>query len=234
MDKYFICLANSYKHKGRCIGGIELIMENGVPKRIAHGKFGKRILPVWVRPICHDTDAIPNNEALLVSPLDIIKLVEVTECPTNAQYENCYYSAMEVVGRYDDGSKLQDLLSRISNFYNKYWLFGNKGKAVHPDKYAELDHSLILIKPTNARFKLEPRPGSDVLRLRVEFQLQDFKNEITTYDLPVTDPVFCHTFQDDLAQANSYGDYYFTVSLGVEHDGWHSKLVAQVFYFNPI
>lgn len=233
MDKYFLCLANSYKNKGRCIGGIELIMEQGVPKRFAYRKVDKRLLPIWIRPVCHDTDAIPNDEASLVTPLNIVRLTEVIECPDNAQQENCYYSTMNVLGIYDI-TKAYDLLGRISKFYNRYWIFGNKGKAVHPDKYAELDHSLILVKPENVRFKLEPRPGSDVLRLRVEFEMQDLRNDITRYDLPVTDPIFCQNFQGDIEKANSYNDYFFTISLGVEHDGWHSKLVAQVFVFNPI
>lgn len=231
MEKHFICLANSYKHGGRCIGGIEVILENGNPVKLAHKKANKRILHKWIRPVCQDTDAIPNEEALCIKPFDLIKLTGYTECPENAQQENCFYSTMEVAESYDC-NKRQELLNNIATLYNNYWIFGNKGKAVHPDKYIELDHSLILIKPMNVKFKLEPRPDTGILRPRVEFQMQDFNNITTTYDFPVTDPIFCQIVENNIEKANSFQNYYFTVSLGVEHDGWHSKLVAQVFYFN--
>ena len=29
MDKYILCLANSYKHGGRCIAGVEIKLKNG-------------------------------------------------------------------------------------------------------------------------------------------------------------------------------------------------------------
>lgn len=61
MDKYILCLANSYKHGGRCIAGIEVTINNGTYTivRDANG------VPKWLRPISHSAAGeVPNYHAL--------------------------------------------------------------------------------------------------------------------------------------------------------------------------
>ena len=52
------------------------------------------------------------------------------------------------------------------------------------------------------------------------------------YDLPVTDPDFSEKADYDVESLNGSDAYYMTISLGVEHQGWHSKLVANVIPMN--
>jgi hypothetical protein len=81
----------------------------------------------------------------------------------------------------------------------------------------------MLIKPDDVRFFMENRYNSDVQRLRVCFTYNGHE-----YNLPVTDPEICQRAAYGVNQLNNSSSYYLTLSLGVEHEGWHSKLVANV------
>lgn len=223
MDKTFICLANSYKHGNRCIAGVEIELypqqNSYVVKRDANGN------PIWFRPI-HRTvkaGAIPNAEAHSISVLDIVKAHQVEPCPDGAQKENYFYSRLEKLSRVSRKAQILDGL--IDNTHNL--LFGNRGAAVPPDRFDNLDYSVLLIKSSQVEFYMkdrtewnkEPQPRGKVTYNGTE------------YDLPVTDPIFRQVTQNDLEKANTYADYYITLSLGVEHDDWHSKLIACVIPF---
>ena len=47
MKKHFICLANSFKYAGRCLGGIEIEMKDN-KYTIVRNENGT---PKWIRPI---------------------------------------------------------------------------------------------------------------------------------------------------------------------------------------
>ena len=220
MDKTFICLANSYKHGNRCIVGVEIEFypdsNTFVVKRDAFGN------PVWFRPINRTTEsgAIPNDEALSVSILDVVKAHEVEPHPEGAQQENHYYQSLTKL------SSIANNVEELDKFVDRAHrtLFGNKGCAVHPDKYKELNYSAIFIKSSEVMFYLKDRTQYDKEpqpRCKLNFK----GNE---YDLPVTDPVFRQIIVSELDKSNTYTDYYITLSLGVEHDDWHSKLIACV------
>ena len=49
MDKLILCLANSYKHGGRCIAGIEVSLQEG-QLSINKSSYG---IPIWIRPVSH-------------------------------------------------------------------------------------------------------------------------------------------------------------------------------------
>ena len=74
---------------------------------------------------------------------------------------------------------------------------------------------------------METRYGTDRKRLRVRFTYKG-----VSYDLPVTDPESCEEADSDGDTLNGYENYYLTLSLGVEYEGWHSKLVANVIPMN--
>ena len=220
MDKTFICLANSYKHGNRCIAGVEIELypqrNSYSVKRDANGN------PIWFRPINRQAEAgaIPNSETQGISVLDIVKAYQVEPCPEGAQKENYYYRRLEKVSRVSRNA--QNLDGLTDNTHNT--LFGNRGAAVPPNRFEDLDYSVLLIKCSTAEFyqkdrsewEKEPQPRGRVI----------FNG--TEYDLPVTDPFFRQVIQNDIEKANSYADYYLTLSLGVEHDEWHSKLIACV------
>lgn len=226
MDKTFICLANSYKHGNRCIAGIEIEL---YPQRNSYSvKRDRNGNPIWFRPINQiaEAGAIPNSEAQSIVVLDIVKASQVVPCPDGAQTENYYYSRLERISRVS--RKAQNLDGLIDNTHNV--LFGNRGAAVPPDRFVNLDYSVLLIKSSQVEFYMkdriewnkEPQPRGKVTYNGSE------------YDLPVTDPVFRQVIQNDIEKANSYADYYITLSLGVEHDDWHSKLIACVIPINQV
>lgn len=218
MDKLFVCMAVSYKYGGRCIGGVELT------KNSDNGKYSivtENGTPKWVRPVTRNTDhgEIPMHLSSTCSVMDIVKLTNVEACPDCAQSENYYFQGIEKVGRLTTNSRTLDILCDNSHEL----IFGNRGKAVHPDNYETLSYSLMLIKAENVRFFMENRYGTNRPRLRVDFSYCG-----NSYDLPVTDPEFCDKADYGVEELNGESAYYLTISLGVEHEGWHSKLVANV------
>lgn len=98
-------------------------------------------------------------------------------------------------------------------------IFGNRGKAVTPEDFQLGDYSVMLIKAINAEIYLEERYGKE----RVKFIHQE-----TTYDFPITDPVFLNKIKSDPSLNKTYDVLYLVISLGVLHEGWHSKLVATI------
>lgn len=223
MDKTFICLANSYKHGNRCIAGIEIDLypqrNSYSVKRDANGN------PIWFRPVHRTAEAgaIPNSEAQSIVVLDIVKACLVEPCPDGAQTENYYYSRLEKLSRVSRNTKNLD--GFIDNSHSV--LFGNRGATVPPDRFVNLDYSVLLIKSSQVEFYMkdraewnrEPQPRGKVM------------HNDTKYDLPVTDPIFRQVIQNNIEEANSYTDYYITLSLGVEHDDSHFKLIACVIPF---
>lgn len=219
MDKTFICLANSYKHGNRCIAGVEMEFD---PQRNSYSvKRDANELPIWFRPIHREAEAgaIPNSEAQGIDVLDIVIAHNVEHCPDGAQMENYNYSSLEKVSRLKN---IQDLDGFVDHVHKT--LFGNKGVAVHEDNYGNLNYSILLIKCSTVEFYQKDRSESNKEpQPRGKIMYND-----TEYDLPVTDPAFRRIIHNDLDQANSYVHYYITLSLGVEHNEWHSKLIACV------
>lgn len=224
MDTLFVCLANSYKHGNRCIAGVEIELDPETNTySVKRDRCGN---PIWFRPINQQTDAgaIPNAEALTLSVFDIVKAHQVVLCPEGAQTENYYYSRLEKISRISKSTR--DLDEFVDNTHRT--LFGNSGVAVHPDKYEELDYSVLMIKSSKVEFyqkdrsewNKDPQPRGKLMYHGI------------WYDLPVTDPEFRQIIHNDIVKANSFSDYYITLSLGVEHEKWHSKLIAGVIGFN--
>lgn len=218
MEKYFVCMAVSYKYGGRCIGGVELTKNNSGNYTIV----SENGTPKWVRPVTKGTEhgEIPNTVSQRCNVLDIIKLYDVEACGECAQSENYYFSKIEKVGRV---SKKENVLDMLCDKRHSL-LFGNRGKAVHPDYFEGLEYSLMLVKTDDVTFFMEKRYGTDRERLRARFNYNGVE-----YDLPVTDPELCERADENGANdLNGSENYYMTVSLGVEYEGWHSKLIANV------
>lgn len=100
-------------------------------------------------------------------------------------------------------------------------IYGNRGKAVSADVIDTVDHSLMLIKVD--RYNIYKRECDNQLRMEFEYYFN-------SYDLPITDIVFVERYNDDNGLLENIDSIYLTISLGVYHNGWHSKLIAGVLY----
>lgn len=214
MDKIILCLANSYKHGGRCIAGVEVELNNGVLS-IVKTQYG---VPSWIRPVSHSAAGeVPMSDARGIDVLSIVKVCGVSYAGKGSHSEDYYYEGLESI----------QSLNPSDSFLNKYtdsWhptIFGNRGRALTPEAFNDGNYSVMLIRTEGAEVYLdtryEPKP-------RIKFV-----HNGNNYDFPITDPVFLDRlhYNNSLYHSN-YGTLYIVVSLGVVHDGWHSKLAATI------
>ncbi|SEJ73300.1 hypothetical protein SAMN04487995_6173 [Dyadobacter koreensis] len=209
----FVCLANSVKEGGRCLAGIEL-NKNNEP---LIGKNG----PKWIRPICKTQHGkIYTHWVTHIKLLDIVE-IESTGFPGKPSYqsENIFFKDedLKVVGRFD-----RNELSNLCD--NRYYIFGNWGKALSTDEIVFLDYSLVLIHVS--QFQVTERinpddPGKKKIRLQ-------FSYHETNYDFPVTDPVFLQLYGSNPAILEIISSLYLCVSIGINFNGWYYKLVAGI------
>lgn len=244
MDKYFICLANSYKRvdsnghgdeTGRCIAGVEVEITEVAEKTVLESivlftnHYGTR--PNWIRPKGNtETGAIPVDEARPFKVFDLIRLSDVESTVEGAHSEDYEYSLIERVSHINVD---EDLLSRMCDNLHKNYVFGNRYDSVTDEKFLGFDHSLMLIKPNNPTFYYMVREydGRRKKQLRCKFSY----GRCEEYDLVVTDPEFkqlCfEAHDDDLKDVNANNNCYFVMSLGIalpRQNNKHYKLIASV------
>lgn len=219
-SKFFLCLANSYKHDNRCLAGVLVKHNYNGGYDIIQDDWGH---PIWFRPINRwmDAGAIPNDEAEGFDFFDVIEVTDPEPCPDGAQQENHYYSSLSYDGHMEMDKALLNLLSRT----NRKVLFGNAYNAVSHDYYERLEYSILMIHASAVHCYLKPRVDKQP-QPRMEFTFNG--NE---YDFPITDPDFRHLLEDDEDAANAASEYYLTLSLGAICDDKHFKLVAGVITF---
>lgn len=210
--KRFVCLANSFKEGGRCLAGIELdsennpVFENGRPK--------------WLRPVSSlghgaiDTDYVSQLKILDVVEFDMGEFISrgTYQCE-NVSYLNPIFNT---VGTFDI-AQLRNLCD------NRFQIFGNKGKAIIEDKIGLLNHSLLLINPSEFEVYEKVYSDSQYPQQRLMIKYNGYQ-----YDLPITDPVFLRKYQADPAIMDDIRNIYVSLSVGVLHEGWYNKLVAGI------
>lgn len=214
MDKLILCLANSYKHGGRCIAGVEVELKDGILS-IVKSHYG---IPSWIRPVSHsDTGEIPMSDARGINVLSVVKIHGVSYAGNGSHSEDYYYQSLETI----------QSLNPSDSFLKEYidsWhptIFGNRGRALTPEAFNQGNYSIMLIRTENAEIYLDTR-YSPKPRIR-------FVHNGNNYDFPITDPVFLDRLHYNTSLYHSnYGILYIVVSLGVVHDGWHSKLAATI------
>lgn len=218
MNKFFVCLGNSYKHENRCLAGA-LVEKTQAGFELLLDSWRH---PIWFRPINRYTDggAIPNSVAEPIDLFDVVEVTNVSHCPDGAQTENYYYSDLSVVGSMNPTKNLLDALSKT----NRKMLFGTVGAAVPLAVSNQLDYSILMIKTTDVECYLKNRDEyNKPPKPRMKFTFGEHR-----YDLPITDPVFLRTVKNNIDEANSHGTYYLTLSLSLPHEGCQFKLVSGV------
>ncbi|MBQ8051493.1 MAG: hypothetical protein IJ197_07985 [Bacteroidaceae bacterium] len=216
MDKFFICLANSLKRGGRCIAGIEIVFNEQDQWDIIRNSDGT---PHWIRPIdpCTEFGEITNNMALPIKLLSIVKLTNVNECPHEAHTEDTYFSRMEVIGEITPTSNVLNELT--DNIHTD--IFYNHEYSISTLTYAEGNYSLMLIHPE--RIYVEP----DLLKERAKYRMQIIYNG-NYYEMALTDPDYLNYLSEHLKNGGTIEDVFLCLSLGLEYEFRHHKLVAGV------
>lgn len=214
VSRSFICLANSYKRGGRCIAGIEIDSED----KIIFKSDGN---PKWIRPIAATQfGEIPNQVANKIKLLSHVSLSNVVGCPQNVHCENVIgdgYPVEECSTLFPSDSVFLDKL--IDRTHQS--IFGNRGKAVSVDMASRLDYSLMFIHVQNAKAYIDENREKSKSRMC-------FTYYGTEYDLPITDPAFLEEFRRTPERFAIIHSVYLSLSLGLEYEGWHHKLVAGV------
>lgn len=216
MDKYFICLANSYKRGGRCIAGVEVVFNGDGKWKLVRNDDGN---PRWIRPIAKTTyGEIPNNVAEDIQMLSVVRLSNVVPCPEEAHTENVFYSRIE---QFDyDTSQLPSSMNQFIDSRHQS-IFHNRGRAVSAEMLRSISYSLMLIHPDKAgAYRDENREKS---KNRMKFTYYGVE-----YDFPITDPAFLDEFKREPERYADIPNVYLAISLGLEFEGWHHKLVAGV------
>ena len=220
MDKYFICLANSYKRGGRCIAGIEVVPNSNTRWKIVRNDDG---IPSWIRPIAKTTyGEIPNYVGESIKVLSIVKLTNVVPCPEMAHTENVHYSCMEQCD--DNIMHESSVINQLVDTKHQS-LFHNKRRAVSAEMLAGINYSLMLIHPDKASAYIDE--NREKSKNRMKFTYYDVE-----YDFPITDPAFLDEFKREPERYADIPNVYLAISLGLEFEGWHHKLVAGVIIPN--
>ena len=219
MDKYFLCLANSYKYGNRCLAGVEVRQtSSGFEVVMDYWKH-----PIWFRPVkrLSNKGSVPNMEAENILLFDVILATNVEKCTDDAAIENYYYDKLEIVGALPMSNELCNAMSHS----NRRVIFGNTYASLTQEQFSRVDYSLLFVKAENVNCYLKDRKDKQP-QPRIKFTYNNLG-----YDLPVTDPNFRHLMERNLEAANSFSNYYLTLSLGIAfEDDRHYKLIAAVIH----
>ena len=217
MDKYFICLANSYKHGGRCIAGIEVVPHTDGSLGIVRHDDGR---PRWIRPVSMSANGeIPNHLAESFKIFNLVKLTEVVPCPDKAHSEDMHCTRMENCPF--ELSPTKDFIGQLVDTKHQA-VFYLKGKAIPATMIDRLDYSLMLIHPENACAYCDEERENSKYRMK-------FSYFGSNYDFPITDPVFLEQFKKNPNSYKDLNDIYLVLSLGLEFN-----LVPEPFSFATV
>lgn len=211
--KLIICMGNSYKNGGRCLAGIEVKKSSG-GYNIVKNESGS---PKWIRPVMkNDHNGIPESMVKAFGMLDVLEVDIANEVPIGAHSENVHFSSIYKVGHYE-GS----LIHLCDEGHSL--IFGNRGKAVSEDVFSTGGYSLMFVKPTDLFIEtLYDDYGHEKYRIQ-------FTYKGNRYDFPLTDPEYISLLQRGQRECgNRNEELYLTLSLGINFNDWHYKLVAGV------
>lgn len=216
-----LCLANSDKHRNRCVAGLDLDTGD------------------WIRPVSDSDDGSLSPQQYLTrkrydpDPLDTIEFTLSEPDPEPHQPENWLISSDTPEFQKDEIADREAQIL-LDNLHSEEHLFGDKSNEIEYSniKQAPVKSSLELIRPESPQFRIRERDGQP----RTVFQLQG-----VTYDLPVTDPLWKQKIKSDDILSDMELEYepvsaythgntrpLFTVSLGSPHNETCYKLVAAV------
>ena len=214
-----VCLANSFREGGRCLGGIELDQHNN--PIIKNGR------PRWIRPVCEtEHEEVPLYLASGISLLDIVEFQAIEETGHGHQSENVLFEtdSINVIDQFPF-AQLDNLID--NNRYNS--VFCNRGAAVPEYKLDELNYSLILLSLTD--FETNERIFEDREYPQIKLSFRYANNN---YNFPITDPSFLHRYGNDNTILQGIEKIFVTFSLAAPHNEWSYKLAAGIMFDDEI
>jgi hypothetical protein len=210
-----VCLANSFRRGGRCLGGIELDQNNNPVIQNGRSK--------WVRPVCNtEHEEVPTHLVSHISLLDIVEFQDLQASGHGHQSENVLFNTNFI--------KKNGCIpiSRLDNLTdnNRYSIvFGNRGAAVPEHKVDDLKYSLILLGLTD--FETNER----IFENRQYPQIKlSFRHNGNLYNFPITDPNFLHRYGLNKNILQRKQKIYVTFSLAAPHEEWSYKLVTGIMF----
>ncbi len=222
MRRTIVCLANSYKHGGRCVAGV--CVEDGSWVRL-RGKAADGALEAAEYSLGGVTD-VKRSEVRL---LDLIEVELHYALPSDAHPEDWViapgrWRLLErpvSVGRWDAMAAAADKGATILRGYRDRM-------TVEEVREKALVASLVLVCPSEVSWWIKEEGGTRKNRAL-------FRRHHVTYDFAVTDPRWLERL--NLMPAGIYptsmfvdgaSEVWLTVSLSEAFRGWHYKLVAAV------
>ncbi|GAB2972018.1 dual OB domain-containing protein [Saccharothrix stipae] len=217
--KQILCLANSRKHNGRCVAGVELV--NGFAR--------------WIRPVSdrvgHEVSATERQYRGEVEPrvLDVIAVPLIEHQPFGFQQENWLLDPTLGWRRVRRATwrELLALEQRPGSLWvNGYNTSAGANDCVPVEREDAVVDSLKLIRVESATIEVKAahRNATDqrpTVRAR-------FRHSGTDYALKVTDPVYEDKFRSCGLGDYQLGECFLTVSLGEAFKGHFYKLVAAI------
>lgn len=210
-----VCLSNSFREGGRCLGGVELDQDDNP---VSH-----RNRPKWIRPVCNtEHHEVPTHLVSHINLLDIIEFDFNENVGSNHQTESVSFgkNSIKKIGRYEK-SKL-NLICENNTLQN---IFGNRGKAIPEEAISYLTYSLLMICVEEFEVNKKTYEEKKYPQIRLAFR---FKNIL--YDLPITDPFFLHQYQSNNNILDNFDKLYLSLSLAAPYKEWYYKLVAGILF----
>jgi hypothetical protein len=220
ITKQIVCLANSRKRQGRCVGGRE---------------WNSTVPGSWIRPISErsekEVSGIERQYEDFSDPrvLDLIQLPLIEARPKDYQQENWLLDPTQYWVR--TGTLGWESLSALRDRSGPLWINGNSTYHGIHDRIplaqaVELRSSLKLIHVEGLKLKVfAPGEARGDIRRRVQAR---FVFDGTSYGLWVTDPI-----AERQHLARSDGEYavdeaYLTISISEPYQDFCYKIVATV------
>ncbi|MEV0049032.1 hypothetical protein AB0H34_00865 [Saccharopolyspora shandongensis] len=217
MTKLLVCLANSRKHRERCIAGIEI---------------GSR---KWIRPVSnrpgHGVSELERQYPSKVEPkvLDVISVPLVEARPNDLHRENWLLDSTarwSRIGRIG-WRELCDLEQLPTSLWiNGYHTSAGTNDRIPAEQREAVIDSLKLIRVDGVKMEVSPaHPMSNDTRPTVRAQ---FRHAGSEYAVKVTDPICEEKFRTRGLGKYGLGESFLTVSLSEEFQGNFYKLVAAI------
>lgn len=210
----FICLACSKKFNAFCVAG-KIVL--------ADGTIGGWVRPMNKNQVIENRDRAYADKLGYAEPLDLVSAVYLNPIPEGFQSENILIDTEYYWRKLNppDELNIDSLLDTPDTLWvNGYDSSNGVNDRVPARIISTVDNSLYFIKVSSLEISSEF--SYNKLKVRGNFYYNDIE-----YDFTITDPYICEQFKEN--GLYTIGDCYITVSLGVEFNENHYKLIAFLY-----